>query len=147
MSARRNALLALVRKDLVLYFSNRRALLVTIAAPIAIAAFFGALFGSGGRDSEKSRIPIAVVDLDHSTTSREIVGGFTADASFEVRPLDAAAAADAVRRGKLRAVLTIPSGFGADVPRALFGGGRPSRRSASTTTRRTRSSCRSSRGC
>ena len=40
-----NALRALVRKDLILYFSNRRALLITVAAPIAIAAFFGSLFG------------------------------------------------------------------------------------------------------
>ena len=36
-----NAFIALVRKDLVLYFSNRRALLMSIAAPILIAAFFG----------------------------------------------------------------------------------------------------------
>jgi len=36
-----NTLMALVRKDLTLYFSNRRALIVTLAAPIAIAAFFG----------------------------------------------------------------------------------------------------------
>ena len=33
---------ALVRKDLVLYFSNRRALVMSILAPIVIAAFFGA---------------------------------------------------------------------------------------------------------
>ncbi len=39
-----------------------------------------------------------------------------------MRPLDAAAAADAVRRGRLRALLTIPAGFGDDAPRALFGG-------------------------
>ena len=39
------ALLALVRKDLILYFSDRRALLVTLAAPILIAGFFGAVIG------------------------------------------------------------------------------------------------------
>jgi ABC-2 type transport system permease protein len=119
MSARFNAMSALIRKDLVLYFSNRRALLVTLAAPIAIAAFFGSLFG-GSKDSERSKIPIAIIDLDHSPTSTAIVKGMTADATFEVQPLDAPAAADAVRRGKLRAVLTIPAQFGAEAPRALF---------------------------
>ena len=33
-----NAFLALVRKDLKLYFSNKRALLITLAAPIASTA-------------------------------------------------------------------------------------------------------------
>ena len=48
---------ALVRKDLVLYFSNRRALVMSILAPIVIAAFFGAIFGSGM--NKPTRIPIA----------------------------------------------------------------------------------------
>lgn len=114
-----NALLALVRKDLILYFSNRRALIITIAAPIAIAAFFGSLFGGSG-DSERSRIPIAIVDQDHSATSLRIVKAMTDDATLDVQPLDATQAADAVRRGKLRAVVTLPAHFGEQAPRALF---------------------------
>jgi ABC-2 type transport system permease protein len=114
-----HALLALIRKDLVLYFSNRRALIITIAAPIIIAAFFGSLFG-GSSDSERSRIPIAVIDNDHSATSLRIVKALTDDATLEVQPLDATQAADAVRRGKLRAVVTLPEHFGEQAPRALF---------------------------
>lgn len=113
------ALVALIRKDLILYFSNKRALLITLAAPIAIAAFFGSLFG-GSKDSERSKIPIAIVDLDQSTVSKAIADSMTKDATFEVRPLDANAASDAVRRGKLRAVVTIPAHFGDEAPRALF---------------------------
>ena len=59
-----NALIALLRNDLVLYFSNRRALIMSIAAPIAIAAFFGALFDSSS-SKKPARIPIAIVDDDH----------------------------------------------------------------------------------
>ena len=40
--------LALVRKDLKLFFSDRRALLMSIVAPIAIASFFGYIFGGSG---------------------------------------------------------------------------------------------------
>ena len=36
---------ALVRKDLILFLSDRRALLVNLALPILIATFFGYLFG------------------------------------------------------------------------------------------------------
>mgnify|MGYP003704573829 CR=1 FL=1 len=39
------ALLALVRAEIKLHFSNRRAVLMSIVAPILIAAFFGSLFG------------------------------------------------------------------------------------------------------
>ena len=114
-----NALLALVRKDLVLYFSNRRALLITLAAPIAIAAFFGSVFG-GSKSSEPSRVPIAIIDLDRSAISKKIVDAMAADATFDVQALDAAQATDAVRRGKLRAVVTLPAHFGEEAPRALF---------------------------
>ena len=115
-----NALIALIRKDLLLYFSNRRALLITVAAPIAIAAFFGSLFG-GSKDTERAKVPIAIIDLDQSATSTKIVAAMSADTTFDVQPLDATQAADAVRRGKLRAVVTLPARFGETAAPALFG--------------------------
>ena len=83
------AVIALLRNDLVLYFSSRRALLMNILAPILIAAFFGALFDS---DASKAptRIPVAVVDLDHSEISGRIVAAMQADTAFDIRVLDAA---------------------------------------------------------
>ena len=41
------AFLALVRKDLILYIADRRALLMHLVLPIVIAAFFGSVFGGG----------------------------------------------------------------------------------------------------
>ena len=41
-----SAFFALVRKDIRLFFGNRRAMLVSVAAPIAIASFFGYVFNS-----------------------------------------------------------------------------------------------------
>jgi hypothetical protein len=52
-----DALLALVRKDLVLYFSNKRALAITLAAPILIAAFFGSVMGGRRRSRRACRWP------------------------------------------------------------------------------------------
>ena len=40
--------MALVRKDLILFLSDRRALLVNLLLPILIASFFGYLFGGAG---------------------------------------------------------------------------------------------------
>ena len=114
-----NAFVALVRKDLTLYFSNRRALIVTLAAPIAIAAFFGSLFG-GGSHKTPSRVPVAVVDLDRSAISKSILAGLSGDASLGVQLLDRDAAIDLVKQGKLRAAVIIPVAFGEQATRALF---------------------------
>jgi ABC-2 type transport system permease protein len=116
-----NAFLALVRKDLVLYFSNRRSLVMSIAAPILIAAFFGSFFG--GKDTKPSAIPVAVTDLDRSELSGKIVAALRADAALAVVDMNEADAAAQVKAGKVRAAVTLPAGFGQQAGRALFGGG------------------------
>ena len=114
------AFFALVRKDLVLYFSNRRALVMSIAAPIVIAAFFGSLFGPSS--DKPSKIAVALTDLDHSALSQRVATSMAADGALEMKPLDEAAAAAAVRAGKVRAAIVLPAGFGAAAPQALLGG-------------------------
>ncbi len=109
---------ALVRTDLVLYFSNRRALLVTLAAPILIAAFFGAVMG--GPPKKPARVPVAVVDLDGSAVTKGIVAAMKGDSTFELREIAEPAAIEEVRTGKLRAAIVLPKGFGEAAPRALF---------------------------
>ena len=115
-----NALIALVRKDLVLYFSNRRSVLMSIAAPILIAAFFGSLFGNSS--SKPANIPIAVTDLDHSELSARVVAALRADTTLTVSDASEADALARVKSGELRASVTLPAGFGAQAGRALFGG-------------------------
>jgi len=113
-----NAFLSLVRKDLVLYFSNKRALLVTLAAPILIAAFFGAVMG--GPPKKPSRVPVAVVDLDASEVSKAIVAAMRTDTTFDLRETNEADAQALVRQGKARVAVVIPKGFGEAAPRAMF---------------------------
>jgi ABC-2 type transport system permease protein len=112
---------ALVRKDLVLYFSNRRALVMSILAPIVIAAFFGAIFGSGM--DKPTRIPIAFADRDASALSKAVAAAVKADAAFEVKEGDEAAAVALAREGKVRAAVVLPAGFGEQARTALVGGG------------------------
>ena len=118
-------LLALARADIVRYLSNRRALLVTLAAPILIAAFFGAVLGDPQR--KPARVPIAIVDLDASAVSAGIVGAIKADTAVAVDEMAEPAAIEAVRKGKVRAAAVIPAGFGAAASRALLlpGAARP----------------------
>ena len=111
-------LLALARADIVRYLSNRRALLVTLAAPILIAAFFGAVLGDPQR--KPARVPIAIADLDGSAVSARIVEAMRADPAVAVEVVAEPAAIELVRNGKVRAVAVIPAGFGAAAARALL---------------------------
>ena len=65
--------LALMRKDLRLFLSDRRAVLMSVVAPIAIASFFGYIFGGGAGNADNSPISVLVSDQDGSAFSREIV--------------------------------------------------------------------------
>jgi ABC-2 type transport system permease protein len=114
-----NALLALVRTDLRLYFSNRRALLITLAAPVLIAAFFGAMMG-GTPGKKPARVPVAVVDEDGSNVTKAIVADMKKDDNFDLRDLALAPAVEQVRAGKIRAAIVFPKGFGEKAPRAMF---------------------------
>lgn len=115
------ALLALVRKDLILFLGDRRALLLNLVMPIVLGAFFGYLFGGSGSSGSKAKIEIAVVAQDTGPTTRKIVQGLLADTALTVHELPLAEAQDKVLKGKLNAAVVIPSGFGEAAGAALFG--------------------------
>lgn len=116
------ALIALVRAEIKLHFSNRRAVLLSIVAPILIAAFFGSLFGS---NSKMSGIAVGVVDQDGSPLSQRVVAALQSEASLKTTVTDEADALAQVRVGKLRAVAILPQGLGEQSGSAMFGGPKP----------------------
>jgi ABC-2 type transport system permease protein len=114
--------LALVRKDLRLFFNDRRAVVVGLLVPIVLASFFGYLFGGQGSKTETSRMPVLVIDQDGSAISRAIITQLTGDKNLDVKPSTADEARLQVRKGKARAAIVIPKDFGAEAGRAFFGG-------------------------
>jgi linearmycin/streptolysin S transport system permease protein len=114
-------ILAMVRKDLQLFFSDRRAVIMSFAAPIAIASFFGSIF-SGPGTGEPARIPVAIVDQDRGPVSRAILASAQGDRSLRVTTPDADAAREGVRKGSIAVAVIIPPGFGDAAKRAFFGG-------------------------
>lgn len=112
------ALAMLVRKDLKLYFSSPRTLAITLAAPILIAAFFGAVMG--GAPKKPSKVPVALVNQDTSEVARDMVATMRKDDAFLLQEVDEPAALTLVRSGKVRAGVVIPAGFGEAAPRAMF---------------------------
>jgi ABC-2 type transport system permease protein len=115
-------LLAMIRKDLLLFFSDRRSVIVSFAVPIAIASFFGSIF-NGPRTGEPARISVAAVDLDSSPISKAIVAGASGDKNLKIAAADEADARESVRRGKTAVAVIIPKGFGDAAGAAFFGDG------------------------
>jgi ABC-2 type transport system permease protein len=116
------AIRALIRNDIRLYFSDRRSVIVGVLVPILIAAFFGYLFGGTGRSEDQGKIPIAVVDEDHSGVSRAITADLATDPLLQVSALDRAAAREQVKSGRQNAAAVFPQGFGEQTTRSLFSG-------------------------
>ena len=75
---------AMVKKDLQLFFSDRRAVIMGFAAPILIASFFGSLFGASGNSGEPARIAIMIADQDNGVISRSIIAAISTDKSLAV---------------------------------------------------------------
>jgi ABC-2 type transport system permease protein len=114
--------LALVRKDIRLFFNDRKAVVVGLLVPIVLASFFGYLFGGQGGNAETSKVSVLVIDQDGSEISRSLVAQLSGDKNLDVKPSALAAARDVVRKGKATAAIVIPKNFGQDAGRALFTG-------------------------
>jgi ABC-2 type transport system permease protein len=117
------ALLAMVRKDLTLFFADRRALVMAFAAPIAIASFFGSIFPGPRATDEPARVAVQVADEDGGPVTAAIVAGLKTDRNLRITVASAAAARAAVGRGADAVAVIIPPGFGDAANRALLAGG------------------------
>ncbi len=112
------ALIALVRKDLILFLSDRRRLLISLVMPVVIGAFFGYLMGGTGT---KGTIDVALVQQDSSEIGARIEKGLRADATLHLTPMSLADAQLAVTKGKQSVAIVIPGGFGDAAGEAMFG--------------------------
>ena len=116
-------LLAIIRKDLKLHVGNRRALILTLAVPIAIASFFGSLFGGQSGKTKSSGVPIQITDLDDSAITRQILTNILADASLKATLAPEAEARAAIKQGKTAVAVIFPKNFGADATSSFFSPG------------------------
>jgi ABC-2 type transport system permease protein len=116
-------LLAMIRKDLLLFFSDRRSVIVSFVVPIAIGSFFGSIFSGPGNNREPARIAVAIIDQDGSGVSKAIVSGAQADRNLKLTMPAEAEARDGVKRGRTAVAIIIPKGFGDASGKAFFGNG------------------------
>jgi ABC-2 type transport system permease protein len=86
--------------------------------PLVIAGLFGMVFGGG--KSTPGKLAIVVIDQDGSSISQAVTTGLAAEKTLQVTTMDEAAARELVRKGKVRAAVLLPPGFGEAAGRAFL---------------------------
>ena len=114
------ALLAMVRKDLLLFFSDRRSVIVAFAVPIFIGSFFGSITGGSGQSNGRPKVSVAIADEDGSTLSKAIVSNAFADPGLRVTAQSPAEVKDVVRKGESAVGIVIPPKFGEGTLQSLM---------------------------
>ena len=116
-------ILAVAKNRLLNLRRDRAAFVLAFVLPVAFFTIFAAIFAGSSRSATR-KIPVAVVDEDHSEVSRRFVEGLKAEAGLSVglKPGDekdpngadytSASAEQAVRKGEVPVALMIPKGFG-----------------------------------
>ncbi len=120
-------ILTILKKDLKLFFSDRKAVLLSFLIPILLISLFAFAFGGigGGGDSKAKPIHLLISDKDQSTDSKSVVSKLDDLAEVKLIPKDIADAVQLVKRGKYVGVLILEKGFqdsinsGASLPMEL----------------------------
>ncbi len=113
-------LLALIRKDLAVFLTDRHAVVLSFLAPICLASFMAAIFGGAGK-APPSKIPIRIVDEDKSPATRRIWDKARGDELLDPVRSDRDGATADVRKGRAVVALILPEGFGEAASESVLG--------------------------
>ncbi len=105
-------ILTILKKDLRLYFSDKKGIVITFLLPIIMITLFA--FAFGGVVKKKSApkpISVLVVDKDVTTASQALITKLNAIPAIDLIPTEEEEALTLVRKGKNTAVLLFGKGF------------------------------------
>jgi len=105
--------LRISKREIALLFNSRSTFIFAVVLPFVSILFFNTLLSEGvARD-----LPVAIVDLDRSAVSRNVIAQLDATPEISVNffPLSQQKGEELVRLGKVYGVITIPQNFEADL--------------------------------
>ncbi|AXJ01187.1 ABC-2 type transport system permease protein [Cyclonatronum proteinivorum] len=104
---------ALIAREFRLFFSNNVAVLILFGAPLAYGLFFGFVYYKG----VATDLPVAVVDMNSTTTSRMLIDAIDDNQHVAVQRVvpDISMLAHEMLSGEIVAVVSIPERFEQDV--------------------------------
>lgn len=105
-------ILTILKKDLKLFFADKKGVLLTFLLPILLISLFAFAFGGvGGSNSESKPIALLVSDIDNSVDSKAVITNLDSLKGVTLIHKSVAEAEDLVRKGKYVGVLIFEKGF------------------------------------
>src|SRR3972149_5386364 len=101
----------ITRKELKLFFVDKRALLLTFLLPIALISLFALAFGGIGGNNESRAHELLVSDLDSTKESQRVIAQLDSEKSLQVVPISFEDGKNAVKKGNESALLIFHKGF------------------------------------
>jgi len=118
-------LIELIVKDLKVFFSDRRALVISMLVPIGIACFMAGIFGNAGQSTQDAKLSLLVVDQDSSDLTKNVLDNLNKTRGLSVSVVSEETAAGEIKDGKIAAALVMRKGFGTQAEAAITGGPKP----------------------
>jgi ABC-2 type transport system permease protein len=116
-----NAFYWILRKNLAVFFSDRRGALMVLVVPVVLALLMGTIFNPGDGPSP---IPLVVVDEDGGAGVAALIAHLAAEPSLKIEPKTATEAHDGVAAGEIGVAIRFAPGSSAKLKAAsLFAGG------------------------
>ncbi len=105
-------ILTILKKDLKLFFSDKKAVLLTFLMPILLISLFAFAFGGTGNNSNKKKpIQLLISDVDNSIDSKSVVSKLGEINEIILIPKNEEEATNLVIKGKYVGVLILKKGF------------------------------------
>lgn len=111
-----NRVRSLVTKELLQFTRDKLLLTITLLAPALELWLIG-----GGTTGGLSGMPVAVIDLDHSSASREVIAALdnTQELSVAYYPQTLEEADSLIDEGRISALVVVPERFGTEIREGL----------------------------
>ncbi|MFD2567521.1 ABC transporter permease [Pseudotenacibaculum haliotis] len=105
-------ILTILKKDLKIYFSDKRGVLLTFLLPVILISLFAFSFGGVGRKKSAPRpTTLLVVDKDSTKTSMDFVASLNSLPTLKTQAITEEEGIDRVKKGKNSSVLILGEGF------------------------------------
>lgn len=105
-------ILTILKKDIKLFFSDKKGVLLTFLMPILLISLFAFAFGGTGSDNNTTNpIKLLIVDLDQSIDSKSVISKLDSLNEIVLVPTENKEANGLVKKGKYVGVLIFENGF------------------------------------
>jgi ABC-type Na+ efflux pump permease subunit len=104
-------ILKILKKDLKLFFSDKKAVFLSFLMPILLISLFAFAFGGSGGSSKSKPIQLLVSDMDNSSSSKSVIKNLDEISVLTLIPKEINEAIDLVKKGKYAGVLIFNKHF------------------------------------